>query len=32
MPAHTGADIDRGPAARILRDAGFTVEDYPWLR
>ncbi len=28
VPMHTGTDIGRGLAARILKDAGFTVEDY----
>jgi predicted RNA binding protein YcfA (HicA-like mRNA interferase family) len=28
IPVHTGADIGRGLAVRILKDAGFTVEDY----
>ncbi len=28
IPMHTGMDIGRGLAARILKDAGFTVEDY----
>lgn len=32
VPIHTGADIGRGLAARILKDAGFTVEDYLRLR
>jgi len=32
VPIHTSIDIGRGLAARILKDAGFTVEDYfaPW--
>jgi hypothetical protein len=25
---HTGADLGRGLAVRILKDAGFSVEDY----
>ena len=32
VPIHTGADIGRGLAARILEDAGFSVEDYLRLR
>jgi len=28
VPIHTGCDIGRGLASRILKDAGFTVEDY----
>ena len=32
VPVHTGADLGRGLAARILRDAGFSVEDYLRLR
>jgi predicted RNA binding protein YcfA (HicA-like mRNA interferase family) len=28
VPVHTGCDIGRGLAVRILKDAGFTVEDY----
>jgi len=32
VPIHTGADIGRGLAARILKDAGFSVEDYLRLR
>lgn len=32
IPVHTGCDIGRGLAARILKDAGFTVEDYLRLR
>ncbi len=32
VPMHTSADIGRGLAARILKDAGFTVEDYLRLR
>ena len=32
VPVHTGADIGRGLAVRILKDAGFTVEDYLRLR
>lgn len=32
VPMHTGVDIGRGLAVRILKDAGFTVEDYIRLR
>ncbi|MGD9537416.1 MAG: type II toxin-antitoxin system HicA family toxin [Alphaproteobacteria bacterium] len=32
VPIHTGVDLGRGLAARILRDAGFSVEDYVKLR
>lgn len=32
IPIHTGADIGRGLAVRILKDAGLTVEDYLRLR
>ncbi len=32
VPVHTGTDIGRGLAVRILKDAGFTVEDYLRLR
>jgi predicted RNA binding protein YcfA (HicA-like mRNA interferase family) len=32
LPLHVGCDIGRGLAARILKDAGFTVEDYLRLR
>ena len=32
VPMHTGADIGRGLAARILKDAGFSVEDFHRLR
>ncbi|MGO9232041.1 MAG: type II toxin-antitoxin system HicA family toxin [Bryobacteraceae bacterium] len=28
IPAHTGCDIGRGLAVRILKDAGFSAEDY----
>lgn len=28
VPVHTGSDIGRGLAVRILKDAGFTVDDY----
>jgi len=29
VPVHTGCDIGRGLAVRILKDAGFSVEQYP---
>jgi predicted RNA binding protein YcfA (HicA-like mRNA interferase family) len=32
VPVHTGTDIGRGLAVRILKDAGFTVDDYLRLR
>ena len=32
LPVHTGSDLGRGLAVRILRDAGFAVEDYLRLR
>ena len=32
IPMHTGTDIGRGLAIRILKDAGFSVEDYLRLR
>jgi predicted RNA binding protein YcfA (HicA-like mRNA interferase family) len=32
VPMHTGCDVGRGLAARILRDAGFSVDDYLRLR
>jgi predicted RNA binding protein YcfA (HicA-like mRNA interferase family) len=28
IPVHSGADIGRGLAVRILKDAGFSIEDY----
>jgi predicted RNA binding protein YcfA (HicA-like mRNA interferase family) len=28
VPAHSGADLGRGLAIRILRDAGFSVDDF----
>lgn len=28
VPFHTGCEIGRGLAVRILKDAGLTVEDY----
>ena len=32
VPMHTGADLGRGLAVRILKDAGFTVDDYLRLK
>lgn len=32
VPMHTGCDVGRGPAIRILKDAGDTVEDFLQLR
>ena len=32
VPLHTGADIGRGLATRILKDAGFSVDEYLRLR
>jgi predicted RNA binding protein YcfA (HicA-like mRNA interferase family) len=32
VPVHTGADVGRGLAVRVLKDAGFSVEDYLRLR
>lgn len=32
VPVHTGCDIGRGLAARILKDAGFSSEEYLRLR
>lgn len=32
IPVHTGCDIGRGLAARTLKDAGFTIDDYLRLR
>jgi predicted RNA binding protein YcfA (HicA-like mRNA interferase family) len=32
VPVHTGTDVGRGLAVRILKDAGFTVDDYLRLR
>ncbi|MGH6896827.1 MAG: type II toxin-antitoxin system HicA family toxin [Geminicoccaceae bacterium] len=32
VPMHTGADVGRGLAVRILEDAGFTVDDDLRLR
>jgi len=28
VPVHPGCDIGRGLAVRILKDAGFTIEEY----
>ena len=28
IPVHSGCDLGRGLAVRILKDAGFSVEDY----
>jgi len=28
VPIHSGCDLGRGLAVRILKDAGFSVEDY----
>ncbi|MBI2437525.1 MAG: type II toxin-antitoxin system HicA family toxin [Lentisphaerae bacterium] len=28
VPVHTGCDMGRGLAIRILKDAGFSVDDY----
>lgn len=32
IPIHTGCDIGRGLAVRILKDAGFSVDDYMRLK
>jgi predicted RNA binding protein YcfA (HicA-like mRNA interferase family) len=32
IPVHTGCGIGRGLAVRILKDAGFNVDDYLRLR
>jgi predicted RNA binding protein YcfA (HicA-like mRNA interferase family) len=32
VPMHTGCDIGRGLAVRILKDAGFDVDDFLRLR
>jgi predicted RNA binding protein YcfA (HicA-like mRNA interferase family) len=32
VPVHTGADLGRGLAVRILKDAGFTVDEFLRLR
>lgn len=28
IPVHTGCEIGRGLAVRILKDAGFTIDEY----
>jgi predicted RNA binding protein YcfA (HicA-like mRNA interferase family) len=28
IPVHTGCDVGRGLAVRILKDAGFSADDY----
>ena len=32
VPVHTGADVGRGLAVRILKDAGFAVDEYLRVR
>ncbi len=32
IPVHTGSDLGRGLAVRILKDAGFSIEDFLKLR
>jgi predicted RNA binding protein YcfA (HicA-like mRNA interferase family) len=32
VPVHSGVDVGRGLAVRILKDAGFGVDDYLRLR
>ena len=32
IPFHTGCDLGRGLAVKILKDAGFSVDDYLRLR
>ncbi len=32
VPVHTSVDVGRGLAVRILKDAGFTVDDFIRLR
>lgn len=32
VPTHTGVDIGRGLAVRILKDAGYSVDDFLRLR
>ena len=32
IPVHSGCDLGRGLAVRILKDAGFSVDDYLRLR
>ena len=32
IPVHSGSDLGRGLAVRILKDAGFSIEDFLRLR
>ena len=32
IPIHTGCDIGRGLAVKILKDAGYSIDDYIRLR
>jgi len=32
VPTHTGCDLGRGLATRILKDAGFSAEDFTRLK
>ena len=32
IPMHTGCDLGRGLAVRVLKDAGFSVEEFLRLR
>jgi predicted RNA binding protein YcfA (HicA-like mRNA interferase family) len=32
VPVHTGCDVGRGLAIRVLRDAGFSAQDFLRLR
>lgn len=32
IPVHAGSDIGRGLAIRVLKDAGFSAEDYMSVR
>ncbi|MCK9462264.1 MAG: type II toxin-antitoxin system HicA family toxin [Proteobacteria bacterium] len=32
VPTHTGCDLGRGLATRILKDAGFCTEDFTQLK
>jgi predicted RNA binding protein YcfA (HicA-like mRNA interferase family) len=32
IPMHTGSDIGRGLAVRILKDAGFSIDEFLRLR
>jgi predicted RNA binding protein YcfA (HicA-like mRNA interferase family) len=32
IPVHSGVDLGRGLAVRILKDAGFSVDDFVRLR